>query len=160
MGLPAATVVLALRAKGFSDTTLDIVGRQGWGDDCRMLKTIPGVRLHGYQPAELVRQFLDDADLFICTSHDEGLGLPLLEAQYAGLPIVAPDAPIFREVLGLSGIYVDPAAPAAAATRIVAALSNAEWRARYVALAEQNLRRWNGLAGGDRRPRAAGKGVF
>ena len=67
-----------------------------------------------------------------------------------GLPIVAPDAPIFREVLGLSGIYIDPTEPVAAATRIVAALSSAEWRARYVALAEQNLKRWNALAGGDR----------
>ena len=146
----AATVVSALRAKGFPGATLDIVGRPGWGDEWDMLKTIPGVTLHGYQPTEQVRQLLDSADLFICTSHDEGLGLPLLEAQYAGLPIVAPDASIFREVLGLSGIYIDPTEPVSSATRIAAALAGAEWRTRYVALAEQNLKRWNALAGGDR----------
>ena len=61
---------------------------------------------------------LQGADLFICTSHDEGLGLPLLEAQYGGLPVVAPDAAIFHEVLGVSGIFVDPADPVAAATTI------------------------------------------
>jgi glycosyltransferase involved in cell wall biosynthesis len=146
----AATVVSALRAKGFPGATLDIVGRPGWGDDWDLLKRIPGVTLHGYQPTEKVSQLLEAADLFICTSHDEGLGLPLLEAQYAGLPVVAPDASIFREVLGLSGIYIDPTEPAAAAVRIAAALSGAEWRARYVALAEQNLKRWNALADGDR----------
>ncbi len=96
------------------------------------------------------RELLDAADLFICTSHDEGLGLPLLEAQYAGLPIVAPDASIFREVLGISGIYIDPTEPVSAAGRIAAALSGAGWRARYATLAEQNLKRWNALAAGDR----------
>ncbi|MBR1119982.1 glycosyltransferase [Bradyrhizobium lablabi] len=146
----AATIVSALRARGFAGASLDIVGRPGWGDDWEMLKTVPGVTLHGYQPTEEVRQLLDDADLFICTSHDEGLGLPLLEAQYAGLPIVAPDAAIFREVLGISGIYVDPTEPVQAATRIAAALSGAEWRARYAALGEQNLKRWNALAESDR----------
>jgi glycosyltransferase involved in cell wall biosynthesis len=108
------------------------------------------VTLHGYQPREGVQKLLRDADIFICTSHDEGLGLPLLEAQYGGLPIVAPDADIFHEVLGVSGIFIDPADPVAAATRIEAMLSQRQWRSRYVALATQNLKRWNALATADR----------
>jgi glycosyltransferase involved in cell wall biosynthesis len=146
----AAKIISALRARGFPDATLDIVGRRGWGDDWRTLEAFPGVTLHGYQPSEGVQQLLQDADIFICTSHDEGLGLPLLEAQYGGLPIVAPDAAIFREVLGISGIFVDPADPVAAATRIEAMLSQRQWRSRYVALATQNLKRWNALATTDR----------
>jgi glycosyltransferase involved in cell wall biosynthesis len=108
------------------------------------------VTLHGYQPSGRVRQLLQDADIFICTSHDEGLGLPLLEAQYAGLPIVAPASAIFQEVLDGSGIFVDPADPAAAAAKIAATLSERQWRSRYVALAAQNLKRWNALAAADR----------
>jgi glycosyltransferase involved in cell wall biosynthesis len=146
----AARITSALRANGFPEATLDIVGRQGWGDDWRELKNSPGVMLHGYQPGERVKQLLRDADLFICTSHDEGLGLPLLEAQYGGLPIIAPDAAIFHEVLGGSGIFVDPDDPAAAATKIAATLSDRQWRRRYVALAAQNLERWNALASADR----------
>jgi glycosyltransferase involved in cell wall biosynthesis len=146
----AAKIASALRARGFSDATLDIVGRRGWGDDWRELENFPGVTLHGYQPGGRVKQLLQDADLFICTSHDEGLGLPLLEAQYGGLPIVAPDAAIFREVLGGSGIFIDPADPAAAAARIAAMLADRQWRSRYVALAAQNLERWNTLASADR----------
>jgi glycosyltransferase involved in cell wall biosynthesis len=148
--IAAATITSALRQRGFPDATLDIVGRRGWGDDWDTLKAIPGVTLHGYQPGERVKQLLHDADIFICTSHDEGLGLPLLEAQYGGLPIVAPDAAIFHEVLGVSGIFVDPADPVAAATGIEDMLSRAQWRLRYVAVAAQNLTRWNALAAADR----------
>jgi glycosyltransferase involved in cell wall biosynthesis len=146
----AARIISALRAHGLPGATLDIVGRRGWGDDWRTLEACPGVTLHGYQPSGRVRQLLHDADIFICTSHDEGLGLPLLEAQYGGLPIVAPDAAIFHEVLDASGIFVDPADPAAAAVKIAATLSHRQWRSRYVALAAQNLKRWNALATADR----------
>jgi glycosyltransferase involved in cell wall biosynthesis len=93
---------------------------------------------------------IEAADIFICTSHEEGLGLPLLEAQYAGLPIVAPDAAIFREVLDHSGIFIDPDDPTAAAARIAGLLSNRHWRSRYAALGAQNLKRWNTLANADR----------
>jgi glycosyltransferase involved in cell wall biosynthesis len=146
----AARIVGALRERGFPGATLDIVGRPGWGSDWQALEKSPGITLHGYQPADRVNQLLEAADLFICTSHDEGLGLPLLEAQYGGLPIIAPDAAIFREVLGESGIYIDPADIASAAERIAAVLSMQDWRACYVALAERNLARWNELARSDR----------
>ncbi len=148
--LAAARIVGALRAHGYPRATLDIVGRNGWGDDYEALKAFPGVTLHGYQPDDRVRQLLDEADIFICTSHEEGLGLPLLEAQYAGLPIVAPDAPIFREVLDASGILVDTGEPTLAAARIASEVSDPGWRSRFVALAAENLRRWNALAGADR----------
>ena len=146
----AAEIMGALRALGFADATLDIVGRRGWGSDWQTLETMPGVTLHGYQSAERVSELLRDADLFICTSHEEGLGLPLLEAQYAGLPIVAPDAAIFREVLDASGIFIDTAEPKAAAGRIAALLSEPGWRARHIDLATRNLARWNALAAADR----------
>jgi glycosyltransferase involved in cell wall biosynthesis len=142
----AAHILEALRRQGFPGATLDIVGRKGWGEDWRTLEACPGVTLHGYQPSERVTQLLDTADIFICSSHDEGLGLPLLEAQYGGLPVVAPDAGIFREVLADSGIFVDPSQPADAAARIAAALSASDWRSRYLALAARNLSRWNKLA--------------
>lgn len=146
----AASIVTALRAQGFPGATLDIVGRQGWGDDWRILEASPGVTLHGYQTTDRVREIVDAADLFICTSHDEGLGLPLLEAQYGGLPVIAPDAPVFREVLGASGVFIAPSDPAAAAAQIAAAMSLPSLRTQHTTLAMQNLQRWNTLAASDR----------
>lgn len=147
--LAAAQIVGRLRRLGFKDASLDLVGRAGWGDDWAALERMPGVTLHGYQPADAVTRILDKADLFICTSHDEGLGLPLLEAQYAGLPVAAPDAPVFREVLDASGIYIDPSDPGAAAARITAALKEPAWRARHAGAAAANLARWNAQAAQD-----------
>jgi glycosyltransferase involved in cell wall biosynthesis len=146
----AAKILAALRERSFEGATLEIVGRRGWGDDWRILETFPGVILHGYQPAERVNQILQDVDAFICTSHEEGLGLPLLEAQYAGLPIIAPDDAIFREVLDQSGIFINSIDPASSASRIAETLSAPEWRDSYVARGTQNLTRWNALAASDR----------
>jgi glycosyltransferase involved in cell wall biosynthesis len=148
--LAAAKLISALRELGFPDVQLDIIGRRGWGNDWQLLGAIPGVTLHGYQADERVSELLAAADLFICTSHEEGLGLPLLEAQYAGLPIVAPDAAIFHEVLETSGVFINPADPAAAAAMIAGLLRDRGWRSRYVALGAQNIERWNALARADR----------
>lgn len=146
----AARILAALRERGFENATLEIVGREGWGDDWRVLEACPGVILHGYQSTDRARQILQDADVFICTSHEEGLGLPLLEAQYAGLPIVAPDAPIFREVLGQSGIFIDSADLSSSVRIISDAISVPEWRTSHAARAARNLARWNALAASDR----------
>ena len=146
----AATAILtALRARGI-DATLDIVGRPGWGVDLAALAAVPGVTLHGYQPIERVRALAEGADALISSSHDEGLGLPLLEAQYAGLGVIAPDKPVFREVLGGSGLLVDAANPEAAAEKIAAMIAAPGWRAQAAARAAANLARWNAQAARDR----------
>jgi glycosyltransferase involved in cell wall biosynthesis len=93
---------------------------------------------------------LQQADALLCTSHEEGLGLPLLEAQYAGLPVIAPDDAVFQEVLGTSGIFIDRQDPVAAARTIAAALTADGWRARFKERSMHNLTRWNALADADR----------
>ena len=145
----ATAIVTALRNRGVA-ATLDIVGRPGWGVDLGAMAAVPGVTLHGYQPMERVRDLAESADALISSSHDEGLGLPLLEAQYAGLQVIAPEKPVFREVLGESGLLVDTAAPDAAAERIAAMIAAPGWRAQAATAAAANLARWNAQAARDR----------
>lgn len=128
---------------------LHVIGREGWGAAREVLQGDPRVTIHGYQPAEAVKTLLEAADLYLCTSHDEGLGLPLLEAQFAGLPVIAPNAPVFREVLGTSGTFIDAAAAHAAAAAIRALVSSQDWRETTTAAALANVSRWNRLAAGD-----------
>jgi glycosyltransferase involved in cell wall biosynthesis len=146
----AARIAAALTRRGYGRVTLDIVGRKGWGDDWEALAAMPDVTLHGYQSTPHAAAIIDAADAFICTSHEEGLGLPLLEAQYAGLPVIAPDQPVFREALDASGLYVDPRDPEKAADAVAASLGEADWRHGHATRAARNLERWNALARADR----------
>lgn len=145
----AVRILQALRAGGHPDAELHIIGRAGWGEDTDRLRAAPGVTLHGYLAPEPAKSLIESADAYLCTSHDEGLGLPLLEVQYAGLPVVAPDAPVFREALGSSGWFIDPSDAAAAARYILTRLGEAENRIESARAAEANLARWNSAAGAD-----------
>jgi glycosyltransferase involved in cell wall biosynthesis len=129
---------------------LHIIGRSGWGPDFAALSRLDHVRLHGFLNEDDARTVIEGFDLFLCTSHDEGLGLPLLEAQYAGLPVIAPDQQVFWEVLGTSGTYIDVQNPEQAAAAIAGLLQNPDWRARAATRAEVNLARWNAQADHDR----------
>ncbi|MDK9697218.1 MAG: glycosyltransferase [Siculibacillus sp.] len=148
--LAAAAIVEALRSRHGWDARLNIVGRPGWGGEVERLRGRPGVVLHGYRDAEGLRELLTAAHLFISTSHDEGLGLPLVEAQYAGLQVVAPDKPVFREVLGTSGEFVDTADAADAADRIDRLMTRPDVFLAAAAAAMGNVERWNADARGDR----------
>ncbi len=145
----ALAILDALRAGHDATTELHIIGRQGWGEDAQRITAHPGITVHGYLAASEVKRIMEGADVYLCTSHDEGLGLPLLEAQFAGLPVVAPDQPVFREVLGTSGTFIDPASPALAADAIVALLAKPGWRMTHAQAAHGNVARWNADASQD-----------
>ena len=146
----AIDILQALQARGHEGATLDIVGRYGWGDEVEKLQDTKGVTLYGYLPIEKTRELMARADLFINTSHDEGLGLPLLEAQYGGLPVIAPRQKVFKEVLGDSGLLIDPSKPIEAADEICELIFASDWVSRHKKLASKNLSRWNEAAANDR----------
>lgn len=129
---------------------LHIVGRGGWGADEAMLRSTPGVHLHGFVDDARIPSLVRQWTVFLSTSHDEGLGLPLLEVQHAGLPVVAPDSPVFREVLGDSGTFVDLADLSGAALAVADLVRQPRLLRRAQAAAPLNIERWNALAAADR----------
>ncbi|MDY6051613.1 MAG: glycosyltransferase family 1 protein [Rothia sp. (in: high G+C Gram-positive bacteria)] len=64
------------------------------------LKPLTGdnVVFHGGTSDEDYRQLLGTASALLTASRDEGYGLPVVEAQSAGCPVVLSDIPIFREI--------------------------------------------------------------
>ncbi len=74
------------------------------------------VRLLGNIPEADIPNFLAAADVFILTSHYEGLPLSVIEAMQAGVPILASDIPSVREI-----VAADDEQPAAILAPLTAA---------------------------------------
>lgn len=101
--------------RGGVDVNLAIVGAEGWRplpdaerrDIPQLVSTLSrhaeaGRRLfwlHGASD-EYLAEIFAASDCLIAASLGEGFGLPLIEAAQAGLPILARDLPVFREVAG------------------------------------------------------------
>ncbi|WP_425913252.1 glycosyltransferase [Pseudomonas sp. GWSMS-1] len=101
--------------QGGAEINLVIVGREGWKDLpdeqrrdipelIKQLRQHPqlGQRLFWLNDVsdELLEKVYTTADGLLAASLDEGFGLPLIEAAQKGLPILARDIPVFREVAG------------------------------------------------------------
>ncbi|MCC6933508.1 MAG: glycosyltransferase [Deltaproteobacteria bacterium] len=59
-----------------------------------------------------LRAFYENSDLYLCTSEHEGFCVPLLEAMYFALPVIAYDACAVGETLGDGGVLIDHKRPA------------------------------------------------
>ena len=92
-------------AAGHTDRLL-IIGKIGWGVEAFMARCTAhpelGRRLflaHNCGDAALQAAF-DLADAAIMASAVEGFGLPVVEALHRGIPVIASDIPVFREIAG------------------------------------------------------------
>jgi glycosyltransferase involved in cell wall biosynthesis len=95
-------------------------------------------RVSDKQLAELYR----NAACFVFPSLMEGFGLPLLEAQSLGCPVVCSDTPCFREVAGNGGAFFSPHSHSDLIRAVVEA-STAESRRRLVANGLENVTRFS-----------------
>jgi len=94
-----------------TDVNLVVVGKQGWLVE-ELVKKIRRHRefgkrlfwLSGISDEYLAKVYAASTCL-IAASEGEGFGLPLIEGAQHGLPIVARDLPVFREVAGNFAYY-------------------------------------------------------
>ncbi|MBU9256702.1 glycosyltransferase [Burkholderia multivorans] len=93
------------------DINLVLVGKQGWliGDLVSGIKGHPefGRRLFWLEGIsdEYLEKIYAACSCLIAGSYGEGFGLPLIEAAQYGIPIIARDIPVFREVAGNHAYY-------------------------------------------------------
>lgn len=123
-----------------SDATLTFVGKMGWAEDalkdrCRDHPEL-GRRLfihHDLNDIQL-RAAIRHADASLLASSVEGFGLPLVESLALGVPVIASDIPVFREVGGDTALFFR----CGSADALVAAIGAFErdpapWRTRAAA---------------------------
>jgi glycosyltransferase involved in cell wall biosynthesis len=126
-----------------TDVALVIIGKQGW-----MVETLAErIRQHrelgrrlfwlvGISD-EMLLQTYGNVTALIAASEGEGFGLPLIEAARAGVPLIARDLPVFREVAGEHAYYFKGETPDALSGAILRWL---ELRAQGAAPQSTNLR--------------------
>ncbi|MFH1175367.1 MAG: glycosyltransferase family 1 protein, partial [bacterium] len=92
---------------------LVIAGKDGWmADEIRNiavdLEIANDVVFTNYIPPEDLSALFKAATMFMFVPLYEGFGTPVVEAMACGLPIVASDLPVLREVAGNAALFANP----------------------------------------------------
>lgn len=95
------------------DKNLVIAGLKGWlSDEIYKLPKKLGiesrVKFLGYVPDEKLPALYSGAEAFLFPSLFEGFGLPILEAQACGCPVITSNISSMPEIAGKGAVYVDP----------------------------------------------------
>ena len=90
--------------------------------DRAAMDLVADVVLPGWVTTEQLEALYSIADLYVCPSLNEGFGLPVLDALRRGIPVVASDIPVLREVGGTVARYADATDPEAFGSAMAEAL--------------------------------------
>lgn len=103
----------------------------------------------GYMTEEEKWALLKNADVFVFPTLYEGFGIPVLEAQSAGVPVVTSDISSLPEVAGGGAMFVDPYSVESITEGIWKVLSDKELRDGIIGKGAENAKRfsWDRCAG-------------
>lgn len=124
---------------GDASPELVLIGQRGWEADdvLALLDHCPILRGHvrelGRCDDATMLAWLDRARALLMPSFIEGFGLPVIEAMQRGLPVIASDLPVFREIAGDIPLYLSPDDAAGWEAAVRAYCGDAADRARQLA---------------------------
>ena len=91
---------------------LVIVGENGWKfsreEALSGISALEDICFVNYVENKDLAVIYSMADLFVFTTLYEGFGIPLIESQRCGTPVLASNTSCFEEVAGKGAVYVDP----------------------------------------------------
>jgi glycosyltransferase involved in cell wall biosynthesis len=121
---PAARLVLAGNPTAIEPDLFALTDELGQGERVTVLGFVTPEELEGLYAA---------ATVFVLPSHNEGFGLPVLEAMGRGVAVACSSASALPEVGGEAARYFDPERPDEIAEVLSALLGDASLRARLTA---------------------------
>jgi len=134
-------------AKDSLDAELVVTGGLSWDDDwnswVRSLGVDGRVRRLGYVERGDMPSLYASSLAYVFPSLFEGFGLPVLEAQALGVPVICSNAASLPEVAGESAYSVDPRDVPALSRALVEVASDAGLRGRLSELGRANERRFS-----------------
>ena len=126
---------------------LVLVGKPGYGythiqSNITESPYVTSIQEVGYVSEEEKERWLAGASVFVFPSLYEGFGLPVLEAQAAGVPVVTAATSSLPEVGGAGAVYVDPLSAERIALGIWPLLSDTALRDGILEKAATNVNRF------------------
>ncbi|MCU0858591.1 MAG: glycosyltransferase family 4 protein [Pontiellaceae bacterium] len=100
------------------------------------------VELRNYSAGKTLDEIYQNAGVLLFLSQYEGFGLPVIEAQSRGIPVVCSNLPVLREVGGDGALYVDRDDPQAAASALYDLIQNNTLRTRQIGAGLDNAKRF------------------
>ncbi len=127
---------------------LVLAGRAGWKSEAiyrHAGATASSTRIHflGYTPDATVLELQRHAHFFCFPSLYEGFGLPILEAQTQGVPVLTSNNSSLPEIAGDAALLVDPTDVDAIADAMLQISTDETLRAQLVAAGYENVKRFS-----------------
>lgn len=108
----------------------------------KLYKNHPNVHILGFVSNEELVALMNAARALLYVSHYEGFGLPILEAQSCGTPVITGDNSSMKEVVGKNGLNVRPMEDPDIA-KMINMLEDQSLRNRIIQQGFENLKRFS-----------------
>jgi glycosyltransferase involved in cell wall biosynthesis len=127
---------------------LVLAGKFGYGEESIKYKLVSSkykedIILTGYVSDEEKFELMKEADVFLFPTFYEGFGLPILEAQSVGTPVVTSDVSSMPEIAGDSAVLVDPKDTNAIAEAVHKLISEESYKNDIIEKGLENVKRFS-----------------
>ncbi len=98
------------------------------------------IMFSGHIPFDQILAYYRSADIFVCLSEHEGFCVPLVEAMYFGIPIIAYDSTAVGETLGGAGLLLQDKSPEVVGEAIDLVMKDPALRQRLIDSGRERLK--------------------
>ena len=92
-------------ANEYPDIKLVLVGQKG---NCLLKVNHKNIIFAGFISNDDLSVLYKNALMYVFPSIYEGFGIPIIDAQYFGVPVICSDIPVFKEVAGQGALFCEP----------------------------------------------------